>query len=282
MLARGLLIAFAGFLFIFIPGLPMRLLARPGGAAPRQMLYWGMLMWVMALLVGLFFQSLLRQALRPEGGSQPLSGHPADLILTLIGALLQAFLLEMGMYWMLRRRRVQASDAVTAGLTLGYGVGLIGHVFTGLALVGAGFRLAFGDTSEATLAALAASPMLDLLLGLTAMVLFRLALLVVRGALGVLVGEAAAGRRRLLWLAIALDAAFAWFILVLQMAVGGERPGQILAGQVDAVTGALSAVYYLVVFAIAFRWLKVSLLVTPAEAWTARRSGRTRAAAGKE
>ncbi len=282
MLARGLLIALAGFLFIFIPGLPMRLLARPGQAAPRPLLYWGMLIWVVTLLVGLFFQSLLRQAFRPGGSGQPLSGHPADLILTLIGALLQAFFLEMGTYWMLRRRRAQASEVVTAGLTLGYGVGLICQVFTGLALVGAGFRLAFGDTSEATLATLAASPMLDLLLGLAAMVLFRLALLVVRGVLGVLVGEAAAGRRRLLWLAIALDAAFAWVILVLQVAMGGERPGQILAGQVGAVTAAVSAVYYLIVFAIAYRWLKVRLLAaSPVEARAAGGNGRARAAARK-
>lgn len=259
MVARGLLIALAGFLFIFIPGLPMRLLARPGGTAPRAPLYWGMLIWVVTLLVGLFFQSLLRQAVQPEG-AQPMSGGPADLTLALIGALLQAFFLEMGTYWMLRRTRAQTSDRGTAGLILGYGVGIIYQVFTGLALVGAGFRLVFGDTSEATLAALAASPMLDLLLGLAAMVLFRLALLVVRGTLGVLVGEAAAGQGRLLWLAMALDAAFVWVILVLQALAGGERPGQILAGQVDAMTGALSVVYYLVVFLVAYRWLKGRLL----------------------
>ncbi len=281
MLARGLLIALAGFLFIFIPGLPMRLLARPGETAPRALLYWGMLIWVVTLLVGLFFQSLLRQAFQPEG-AQPTSGRPADLALALIGALLQAFFLEMGTYWMLRRTRAQASDREMAGLTLGYGVGIIYQVFTGLALVGAGFRLAFGDTSEATLAALASSPVLDLVLGLAAMVLFRLALLVVRGTLGVLVGEAAAGQGRLLWLAMGLDAAFVWVILVLQALAGGERPGQILVGQVDAVTGALSVVYYLVVYLVAYRWLKGRLLAAVPLEPAAAGKGRAARVAGRK
>ncbi len=281
MLARGLLIALAGFLFIFVPGLPMRLLARPGKTAPRELLYWGMLIWVVTLLVGLFFQSLLRQAVQ-TGPGQPSDGRPVNLALALVGALLEAFFLEIGTFWMLRRRRAQAFDRETAGLTLGYGVGLIYQVFTGLALVGAGFRLLFGDASDPTLAALAGSPMLDLLLGLAAMVLFRLALLVVRGVLGVLVGEAAGGRVRLLWRAIALDAAFAWVILVLQTLAGGERPGQILAGQVDALTGALSAAYYLAVFVAAYRWLTAKRgPASPGEGSAARAGEGRRAAVGK-
>lgn len=273
MLVRGLLVAFAGFLFIFIPGLPMRLLARPDRTVPRGLLYWGMLIWVVTLLVGLFFQSLMSQAFQPEG-PRAIGGRPGDLVLALIGALLQAFLLEVGMYWRLRRTRAAAVDRESAGLTLGYGVGIIYQVFTGFALVGAGVRLVFGDSGDATLAALAASPMLELVLGLTAMVLFRLALLVVRGALGVLVGEAADGRSHLLWWAVGLDAAFVWLILVLQVLVGGGRPGQIMVGQVDPVTSAVSVVYYLVVFLVAYQWLKARrLLPSPAQTTVMRGDG---------
>ncbi|MEW6567802.1 MAG: hypothetical protein AB1449_06475 [Chloroflexota bacterium] len=280
MILRGLLVVLSGFLFIFIPGLPMRLLARPGRAAPRGLLYWGMLVWMVALLLGLFFQSLLRQVI--QAGAQALSGQPIDYALTLVSALVEAFFLETGVYWMLRWKRSDSGDAAAVGLTLGYGVGLIYQVFTGLALVGAGFRLTFGDTSEPTLAALAHSPLLDLCLGLLAMILFRLALLVVRGALGMLVGRAAAGRIRFLWLAMLVDTGFTWVILAIQLAVSRERPGQILAGQVDATTAAVTAAYYLLVFLLAYRWLQTNLLTASPEAvGQSPKAGRARAAARK-
>src|SRR3972149_1384227 len=189
MLLRGLLVTLSGFLFIFSPGVPMSLLQRAGWPLQRSWLYWGMGAWVIALIPALFSESLVRQV--AQGGA-PADGssQPVDLPLALLGALIGGFFLWGIAYLILRwpvgksRRGGQGRPPPPAALSFGFGVGLIAQVFTGLALVGAGFRLTFGDTSEATLAALAAAPFLTLFLNLLALVIFRPALLVASGAFG--------------------------------------------------------------------------------------------------
>jgi len=190
MLLRGLLVTLSGFLFIFSPGLPMSLLVRRGPSFNRDIVYWGIGAWLVALLPSLFLQSLLRQILQNSQTPRGLSGQPMDYALTLAGALLTAFFVAGGMYLVLRFKRIKATTLPPNGLALGFGVGLIAQVFTGLSLVGAGFRLMFGDASTETLVSLAQVSYLNLLLALLALILFRPALLAVSAARGVLVARA--------------------------------------------------------------------------------------------
>ena len=216
MILRGLLIAASGFLFIFSPGLPMSLLVRRSPSFNRDIVYWGIGAWLVALLPSLFLQSLLRQILQNSQTPRGLSGQPMDYALTLAGALLTAFFVAGGMYLVLRFKRIEATTLPPNGLALGFGVGLIAQVFTGLSLVGAGFRLMFGDASTETLVSLAQVSYLNLLLALLALILFRPALLAVSAARGVLVARALQERAVFFWLGVLVDAVFVWIILALQ------------------------------------------------------------------
>ncbi|OGO09888.1 MAG: hypothetical protein A2Z66_07440 [Chloroflexi bacterium RBG_13_66_10] len=252
-----MLIALSGFLFIFAPGVPMGLLRRFGRSFPRELLYWGMGIWMVALIPTYFLQSLVRQAVQ-GGGSiiTAFQAEPATYALSLVNALLAALLLAVGMAIYLRRKRLPEAERDEGGLTMGFGVGLIAQVFTGLSLVGAGFRLAYGDTGDPGLRQLANSPMLDLLVGLLAMVLFRVALLTVSGVVGILIARSVGGSRRFFWLAAGIYAGFSWLIVAAQLAIGGENPGAILAGQASLLTSAVTVVYYLAAIALAYAWLQ--------------------------
>jgi hypothetical protein len=252
---RGLLIAASGFLFIFSPGLPMSLLARRIPSFNRDIVYWGIGAWLVALLPSLFLQSLLRQILQNSQTPRGLSGQPMDYALTLAGALLTAFFVAGGMYLVLRFKRIEATTLPSNGLALGFGVGLIAQVFTGLSLVGAGFRLMFGDASTETLVSLAQVSYLNLMLALLALILFRPALLAVSAARGVLVARALNEHPLFFGLAVLVEAVFTWAILALQLALGGERPGQVLVGDSSALTSVMNIVYYVLAFGLAYRWL---------------------------
>jgi hypothetical protein len=215
-----------------------------------------MLAWLVALLPALFVQSLIRQVAQGGAGASGLTGSLSDLAFTLIGALLTALTLQLAIYLVLRFKRVPEQEKLSGGMAVGFGVGVIFQVFAGLSLVGAGYRLLFGETAGPTLAALAASPLLDLILGLAAMVLFRAAILTVSAAQGLLVARSLHGPGRWFWVAVALGAAFEWVLLVLQIALGGNAPGQIVAGQVSLPVAVVSTGYYLIAFALAFGWLK--------------------------
>jgi hypothetical protein len=210
-------------------------------------------LWLAALLPSLFLQSLLRQILL---GNQPApgpAGQPTEYALPMLGAFVTAIFVLGAMYWVLRRRAQAA--LLPDGLALGFGIGLVAQIFTGLSLVGAGFRVMFGDTSTPTLAALAQASYLELLLGLLPLVLFRPALLAVSALQGVLAGRALREGWRYFWLAVLVNTFFVWGILALQLALGGEDPGQVLLGASDPLVAAVTSGYYLLVFALAFRWL---------------------------
>lgn len=278
MLLRGILIALSGFLFIFAPGVPMGLLRRYGRGFPRELLYWGMGIWLVVLIPTYFLQSLARQVVQGPGSTvTSFEAEPGTYALSLLNAVLAALLLAGGMAIYLRRKRLEASERDEGGLTLGFGVGLIAQVFTGLSLVGAGFRLVYGDTAESGLRELASSPMLDLLVALIAMVLFRVALLTVSGAVGVLLSRSVGGSPRFFWLAAGIYAGFSWAIVAAQLAIGGENPGAILAGQASLLTSAVTVAYYLVAIALAYVWLQRMLTrEPPTTAPAPRPSGRAR------
>ncbi len=264
MIIRGVLIALSGFLFIFAPGVPMGLLRRFGRGFPRELLYWGMGIWLVVLIPTYFLQSLVRQMV--EGPGSPVTSFQAEPLtyaLSLVNAALAALLLAGGMAIYLRRRPLEGPQRDEGGLTLGFGVGLIAQVFTGLSLVGAGFRLVYGDTADAGLRELASAPMLGLMVALLAMVLFRAALLIVSGVVGVLIARSARGPARSFWLAAGIYAGFSWLIVAAQLLIGGENPGAILAGQASLLTSAVTVVYYLVAIALAFGWLQRTLSGAP-------------------
>lgn len=259
MILRGLVVAASGFLFIFSPGLPIGLLSQRAPALDRGLIYWGMGAWLAALLPSLFLQSLLRQIMQGSQSPRALSGQPVDYLLTLVGALMTAFFVQGVIYLVLRRKRLERAALLAGGLALGFGVGLISQIFTGLSLVGAGFRLTFGDSTGPVLAGLAQARVVDLTLSLLPLIVFRMALLVVSAAAGVLVARAFGDGLRFFWLAVAVDALFVWLILAAQIALGGKSPGQVLAGSLDPLTSVVTIAYCIIAFGLAYRWLAAKL-----------------------
>ena len=254
MVVQGLLVIVAGFLFIFSPGLPIGLLARRTGPLQRDLIYWGIGLWLAALLPGLFVQSVLRPLLQP-GTAEP--GRVLTAGLALLGALVTALSVQGAMYWVLRRReKTQPAQVITHGLPLGFGVGLLAQIFTGTALLGVGYQLLFrGAAAGGPVEGLANVGLPELLLALLALVLFRPALLVVSAARGVLVARAAAGERRLFWAAVLVDALFAWGVVVIQQTAAGGGVGTAIFGVPSPLAAGVLLTYYGLAFALAFGWL---------------------------
>jgi hypothetical protein len=262
MVLRGLLVAASGFLFIFSPGLPIGLLTRRSPPFKRELIYWGVGIWIVTLLPSLFLQSLLRQIL--SGGQPPaeLTWSPLVLGQTLFGALLTAIFVQAGMWIVLLRGRQSAGPLLLDGMALGFGIGLVAQVFTGLSLVGAGFQMMYGNfSSTSALAGFVEATPVELFLSLVPLILFRPALLVVSAVQGVLVGRSVENGRYFFWLAVLVNVAFAWGILALQLAFGVENPGQVLLGASNLLTSIVTIVYYLLAFFLAYRWLLSQLAV---------------------
>jgi hypothetical protein len=252
---QGLLVVLSGFLFIFAPGVPMGLLARRTGPLHRDLMYWGIGLWLVALVPGLFLQTVLRLALLPGAASGAGPAGPAATLLALLGGLVAALFVQAAMYWVLRRQKTRPAQVLSNGLPLGFGVGLIAQIFTGLALVGAGFQLLFaGAEAGGPVAGLAEVGLGELVLALLSLVLFRPALLTVSAARGVLVARAAAGEGRMFWAAVLLDALFAWGVVVIQAALAGT--GSVAVFGVPSALAALALiVYYGLALGLAFNWL---------------------------
>jgi len=259
MLIKGLLSIVGGFFFIFSPGIPMRLFSRFRPDYNRNYLYWGIGFWIIAFLLSSFLQSLVRQIIT---GGQP-AGLPQFRVhefgLSLAGALLTAILMQIGMIWMLHRNMDKDKDLSGNGLALGFGVGLIAQVFTGLILIGAGIRLFFGSTSDLNLQEIANQSTIGLLLALASLILFRVALLGVSAVQGYLVSRSIHGKKANFWLAAGLAAGFSWLGLLLLTLAGEQNPGQITLGQTSLAGSLISFAYYLLVFILAYRWLSGEL-----------------------
>ena len=61
MFLRALLVIASGCIFIFSPGLPMGLISRYSPDYKRDLVYWGIGVWLVANLVNQFTSILLRQ-----------------------------------------------------------------------------------------------------------------------------------------------------------------------------------------------------------------------------
>lgn len=211
LIVRGLLLTIDGFIFVFMPALLFPVLLRRQPGVKGGLVWWGAGTFLVALLPALFLSSLARQVLQP-------GNHlAARALLALISALVSGVLIVGAQYLLLRWRKPPMAVLPVAGLAVGLGVGIVTHIFTGFAHVGAGFRLLFGDTSTPELAALAAVPIGLFVLKLLAELVNRAVLLVVNGGLGYLVGRSLVGQRGWLPLAMLLYAAFDLILPLIQL-----------------------------------------------------------------
>jgi hypothetical protein len=242
---RGIVVALAGMLAVFVPGSVISVLARRGVRSRNPLLLWGMLTFLVALLVATFLATLIR--LIVEGGA--LSGAPPSYLSITISAAINGIVIEGAMYVLLRWRKASVDgDGVIAGA----GMGLLVGIFQGLAIIGAGMRLIFGDTSTEELAFIAVRPWPDLVAHLLAFILYRMAIITLSAALGMVVARALfAGQRRWpkLLAAMAIYAAFAWGYAALGLQLGTEA----------LLPAVVAIVYEIVVIAAAYLWLSKNM-----------------------
>jgi hypothetical protein len=277
---RGLIIALSGFLFIFAPGLPIGLLYRKYESSDLPRLTWGIFAWIGALVHSLLLQSLIL----PIFGWDAETAVSASLdgyILSFINALLTAVVLAGWIYLALRTRPSTTRDWIMyflsgllfrwafliilrpkgetkipliEGLSIGFGAGLLEQVLQGLTLVGAGFQLLFGGPAGTILGGIEDATNVELIVGLLALLTFRLAVIVVASAVGIYVARAVSGGGRNFWYAVGIGTLFRWVLILLTLIMVGETLQQFLSGGVDLLTSIVSIVYYILVFFVGYRW----------------------------
>jgi hypothetical protein len=242
---RGIVVALAGMLAVFVPGSVIGVLARRGIRSRNPMLLWGMLASLIALLVAAFLETLIR--LIVEGGA--LAGAPPSYLSITISAVISGIVMESANYLMLRQRKATTAGE---GVIMGAGMGLLVQVGVGLQFVGAGMRLIFGDTSTEELAAFAARPWPELVTHLLAFILYRVAIITLSAALGMVVARALLDRQRRwprLLAAMAIYAAFAWGYAALGVQLGTET----------LLPAVVAIVYEVVVITAAYLWLSKNI-----------------------
>ncbi len=257
MVLKGLLVVASGFAFIFASGIPMRMLGRFRPDYKKDGLYWGIGIWIIAFFVSNFLQNLVKQiATHGEGQVSGLTPY-------LLGAVLTMLLLQIGMRIFLRKRAAQGEDIDSDGLALGFGIGVITQIFTGLSLIGAGAGLMFqgfgmqtvpGTVQSGTTEMISSANFFSLVAALLSMIFYRMALLTVSSVQGYLVAGSLKGKAARFWSALLVATAFSWVIFFVQWALGTENPGQIL-GITSPFISLVSIVYYAIVFYLGYRWL---------------------------
>jgi hypothetical protein len=257
MVLKGLLVVASGFAFIFASGIPMRMLGRFRPDYKKDGLYWGIGIWIIAFFVSNFLQSLVKQ-IATHG-----EGQVSGWVPYLLGAVLTMLLLQIGMRIFLRKRAVQGEDIDSDGLALGFGIGVITQIFTGLSLIGAGAGLMFqgfgmqtvpGTVQSGTIEMISSANFLSLLAALLSMIFYRMALLTVSSVQGYMVAGSLKGKAARFWSALLVAVAFSWGIFFVQWALGTENPGQIL-GITSPFISLVSIAYYAIVFYLGYRWL---------------------------
>lgn len=239
---RGLIVAFSGFVFIFLPGIIVSLLTRRGLRFDTKLLLWGMAVLVVTLFPAYFITILLR--LMVFGESMPQSVMQYAFIF--LGSLITALFLEGGKYLLLRLLKISIPELPVSGIWVGLGIGLLTNVFQGLSLAGAGFRLVLGDISMPDLVKIAEQAWGDLLIGLVALNVYRIALVALSAVLGWLVAHALVkGQRRWFWLAVGINAITAWSYAAVELALQDQT----------LIANFIIIVYQAVLAALALRWL---------------------------
>jgi hypothetical protein len=264
MVFKGLLVVVSGFLFIFASGVPMRLIARFRPDYKKEGIYWGVLIWIFAFFLSTFLQNLIRQIVSGGINNSPITS-PWPFLL---GAVFTTLFVQIGMLIFLRNYHKKNEDVVSGGLALGFGIGLIAQVFTGMILItagagvllqGFGVTLPFGNIQAATLDLVSKESLFGLIAALLSLILFRVALLTTSAAQGYLVAGSVLGKKLNFWFALLGYSAFTWIIFFLQMLMGEENPGQVSLGLTSPFTSVVSAAYYLGAFILVYRWLSREL-----------------------
>jgi len=258
MVLKGLLVLASGFIFIFSSGIPMRMISRFRPDYKKEGMYWGIGIWIIAFFVSTFLQNFLRQII--TGGQ---SGSSTSILPYLLGAVLTTLLLQFGMMIYLKSERKKSGDIPSTGLALGFGIGLIAQIFTGMTLIGAGggmifqgagMKLAEGTVQAGTIAMISSASFFSVLVGLISLILYRVALLTISSVQGYLVAGSLQGKSSRFWSGALVSVAFTWIIFLLQLLLGTENPGQIL-GITSPFISIISVVYYLLAFFLGYRWL---------------------------
>ena len=202
---RGVIIFLGGLVFMFLPGVFISMASQRGLRYNRSMLLWGMALLGLTLPAN-YLTVLLGYIFVGDGEASLVD----NIVVAMLGSLLAAFFVHTAQYLILRSRSKQPGDLLGNGVMIGLGFGLLNKVFLGFILTGIGMRLLFGDTVTADLGQISVQPWLSMLISLIALVIDRLALVIVYGALGVFVARAILEKNmRWFWGAVAANTAFA-------------------------------------------------------------------------
>jgi hypothetical protein len=263
MILKGLLVVASGFIFIFSSGIPMRMISRFRPDYKRESMYWGMGIWAITFFLSTFLQNFIKQIV--SGGQA--STDSSSLLTYLLGDVITTFLLQIGMLLFLRHRLNKDEAVDSNGLALGFGIGMIAHVFTGLSEIGVGVNMIFhktgsilaeGNVQAGTIANIANASFFNLFVSSLSTILFRVALLTVSAVQGYLVAGAVKGKSKRFWAGIILYIIFTWGALLLEVLLGEENTGQII-GVTSSLTSILTSIYYFAMTFFCYRWLSKEL-----------------------
>jgi hypothetical protein len=263
MVLKGLLVVVSGFVFIFCSGIPMHMISRFRPDYKREAMYWGIVIWVATFLISTFLQNFAKQIIT---GGQAVAAN-TSVVSYLFGDVITTLLLQLGMLIFLNKRLGKDEDIESDGLALGFGIGLIAQVFTGLNEIGVGVRMVLQNIGNGmaedslqteTIANIANASFTNLLFTSLATIMFRVALLTISATQGYLVASAIKRKNLRFWIAALLYIFFTWGAVFLQLALGEKEPGQIL-GVTSTLTAVAMLVFYSLLTYFSYRWLSKEL-----------------------
>lgn len=257
----------------------MRLISQHKPDYKKDGLYWGIAIWIIAFFISTFIQNLIRQIATGGQGTVETGASLSGLAPYLLGGIFTTLLLQLGMMIFLRNRAKKDEDIASDGLALGFGIGLITQVFTGMSLIGVGAGLIFGNSGIGStlgsvqsmmLGTIADTGLFSMIVTLLSMILYRVALLTVSAIQGYLVSKTLQGRSIYFFSALIIYLLFSWSILILQLLLGEANPGQIL-GVTSLLTSIITTILYLLVTIFGYHWLSGELKASASKKSSKRR-----------
>jgi hypothetical protein len=230
---NGLAEVIGGIAFVFLPGAVIAYLTRRDLRYEAGTMLWGIGLSLVTLFPAIFITNLVM--LLAFGDNAP----PA--VQAFVGSLLIALFLLGGMALLLRFRNIPDNKLLDEGLMIGLGAGIINRVFEGFGMLGHGFLMIISGDKALQDANVQMQDISTFLPGLLALVVYRLALVAVTAALGVVVARGRLeGKPLWLWLAIVLGTLTAWSYELITQILGTDTVTSIIV--VIVYQGALAAV----------------------------------------